>query len=332
VIFKRLLSVIVLISLVGIINPILAAFKPDSVYYYPFPSKFSTRVLIGLKELSISISNSSNLKSSNPKVVYKPNNGIIGGFGISYKNVLLSYYFNISGTDLDNRKYGSTSIDDYQINLTTRFIYISGFHRTYDGFYVSKPHDSYPDWKEGMPYPQRPDIMYSTKGIETIINLNPRKYSLNASLKLTEQQLKNVFSALILANYSTTSVSADSSLLPSYLSSSFFNGKKLYQSNFLGWTAMPGVSYSLVRNRWYFNPMFFLGVAYLHNELFFENDGSIKNNDYYLRINGRLSFGYNRKLFFAGGFLEWNEMFLPDKNMMIKTENFNVMIVFGYRF
>lgn len=265
-------------------------------------------------------------------IVYKPNNGVIGGIGVSYRNILLSYYFNIPGTELDNQKYGKTSIADYQVNLTTRFLYLSGFHRNYNGFYVSKPNQSYPSWEEGMPNPQRPDINYTTKGIETIINLNQNKYSLNASLKLTEQQLRSVFSTLIYANYTITSIRADSSLIPNHLSSAFFGGKQLTQSNFSGWSVMPGLSYNFVRSQLFINPMFFAGIGYMQKELLFVNDGMEKYSDYYFRISSRLNCGYNSKRFFCGIFVEWNEMFLPEKNLMIKTENFNVMLMGGIRF
>ena len=307
-------------------------FGADSLFLKPFSRKISTRILFGVKDLSISISNSSKLVTSVPTVLYKPNNGIIGGVGLSYGNILLSYYCNVSGTELDKRMYGKTSIADYQLNLTTRFFFISGFHRTYKGFYVSNPNESYPHWEEGMPYPQRSDIKYVTKGIETIISLNPSRYSLNASLKLTEQQLRSVFSTLIYANYFLTSVSADSSLIPSHLRSYFFDGKELYQSNFSGLTIMPGISYSFVRSRWFFNPMFFSGFGYLQKELLFTAQATNKYKDFYFRVSSRLNCGYNSKLFFAGVFVEWNDMFLPEKNLMIKTENFNVMLMLGLRF
>jgi len=310
----------------------IAGFRSDSLYLKPFTRKLSTRLLVGTKEFSFSISNSTNLGNSVPKVTYKPNNGIIGGFGLSYRNILLSYYFNVSGTEPSIQTYGKTSIADYQINLTTRFFYLSGFHRTYKGFYVSKPNESYPDWVESMPYPQRSDITYNTKGIETIINLNPNKFSLNASLKLTEQQLRSVFSSLVYANYTLTSLSADSSLIPTALQPVFFEGKSLYQSNFKGWTVMPGVSYSLVVKKWFLNPMFFSGFGYLQKELLFLDQDTKDYTDYYFRVSARLNLGYNSKRFFTGAFIEWNQMFLPEEGLMIKTGNLNIMMMVGFRF
>lgn len=322
---RYFVAIALVVSLFGFTNT-AAAFKSDSLYLKPFSRKFSARVLFGLKELSITISNSSN------SIIYKPNNGIIGGVGVSYRNILVSYYFNVSGTELDNKKYGNTSIADYQVNLTTRFLYVSGFHRTYNGFYVSKPYQSYPSWEEGTPNPQRPDIQYTTRGIETVVNLNQSRYSLNASLKMTEQQIRSVFSTLVYANYSITSISADSSLIPDHLSASFFDGRELTLSNFSGWTVMPGLTYSFARSQWFLNPMFFAGIGYMHKELLFANDGAIKYNDYYFRISSRLNCGYNSRRFFVGGFVEWNELFLPEKNLMIKTGNFNVMLMGGIRF
>ncbi|NVO11134.1 MAG: DUF4421 family protein [Bacteroidales bacterium] len=313
-------------------NVAYASFKVDSLYIKPFSRKFSTRILFGVKELSISIKSSSKLMSKSPSVILKPNNGFIGGVGVSFRNILLSYYSNVSGTELNDSRYGKTSISDYQVNLTNRFFYISGFHRTYKGFYVSNPKESYSGWTEEMQYPKRSDIDYTTKGIETIINLNPKKYSLNASLKLTEQQLRSVFSTLLYANYSLIDVSADSSLIPFQLHDYFFEGKQLYQTNFSGWTIMPGISYNLAKSKWFFNPIFFAGLGYMKKELLFVNQGYEDYEDYYFRFNFRLNLGYNSKAFFAGTFVEWNEQFLPEKNLMIKTENFNLMFMLGYRF
>lgn len=330
---KRFYSISVLIFIsICLIRPIFGTPKSDSLYIKPFQREISTRVLVGIKELSIAIGNSSKLSSSKQIVTYKPNNGIIGGVGVSFRNILLSYYFKLPGTDLNESKFGKTSINDYQVNLTTRYFYFSVFHRSYDGFYVSKPSESYPNWDKEMPYPQRHDITYTTKGIETIINLNPKRYSLNASIKLTEQQLLSVFSGLIYANYSLTGVSADSSLIPSHLKTSFFDGKGLYQTNFSGWTVMPGISYIFVKGRWFLNPIFFTGIGYSQKELLFINDGSERYNDFYFRFSGRLSCGYNNKRLFAGALLEWNDMLLPEENLVIKTENLNVMLMLGFRF
>lgn len=329
---KGFFIIIPLIFTLLVTSNVAFAFKADSLYIKSFSRKFSTRILFGLKELSISISSSSKLMSKSPSIIFKPNNGVIGGVGISFRNIQLSYYFKLPGTELDKNKYGKSSIFDYQVNITNRFFYISGFHRTYKGFYVSNPEESYSGWADGMPYPKRIDIDYTTKGIETIINLNPYRYSLNASIKLTEQQLRSVFSTLLYANYSLTSVSADSSLIPIPLQSYFFEGKQLYQSNFSGWTVMPGISYSLAKSKWFFNPIFFAGLGYMKKELLFINQGYSDYKDYYFRINFRLNLGYNSKAFFAGTFVEWNEQYLPEKNLMIKTENFNLLLMFGYRF
>lgn len=335
---KRLFKIIVILALLGFSNTLSAiSLKSDSLYIKPFFRKFSVRTMIGIKEIGIkefsfSISNSSALRNSSPKILYKPNNGLIGGVGISYRNILLSYYFNVSGTELSHKRFGKTSINDYQLSLTTRFFYISGYNRTYDGFYVSKPDEIYPDWDKSQPYPQRPDITYSTKGVETIVNLNPRRYSLNASLKFTEQQLQSVFSVLLYANYSVLKVSADSSIIPSHLKSSYFDGRDLYKTNFSGWSIMPGLSYSFIKNKWFVNPIIFAGVGYMQKDLYFSNDGVDKYGDSYLRFSARLSYGYNSRKFFMGALFEWNEMFLPEKDLMIKTENLNLMVVLGFRF
>ena len=310
----KFVSFIVLVfTILTSFNSSAIVFKTDSLYIKPFPKKFSARILFGVKELSISIRNSSLLANSTPKVLYKPNNGIIGGFGVSYKNIVLSYHFNVATSEISNRKFGKTSIADYQLNLTTRFLIISGFHRTYQGFYVSDPSESYPSWEKGMPYPQRPDIKYVSKGIETIVSLNPTRYSLNASIKLTEQQLRSVISPLFYANYSWTSLSADSSLIPSHLQGSFFDGKELNQSKFSGWTLMPGISYGLVKSSWFINPMLFAGFGYLHKELLFTSRETYRYKDYYFKVSSRVNCGYNSKKYFAGVFVELNEMFLSEK-------------------
>jgi len=329
---RHFVTIALILFLLTSSNFTFANFKSDTLFLKPFSHKFSARILFGIKEFSISISSSSKRSNSSPKVIYKPNNGVVGGIGLTYKNILIGYYFNISGTELNNREFGKTHIADYQVSLTNRFFYISGFHRTYNGFYVSKPYESYPGWKEGMPYPQRKDIIYNTKGIETIINLNPSRYSLNASLKFTEHQIQSVLAPLVNFNYSNSMVKADSSLIPLHLSGYFFNEKELYQTNFSGWTLMPGLSYSFVRNRWFFNPMLFTGFGYLKKELLFKDQNSEKYKASYFRINSRLNYGYNGKNFFTGIFFEWNEMFLPKRNLMIKTENLNLMLMLGLRF
>lgn len=307
-------------------------FKPDSLYLKAFPLKFSVRTIAGFKEFSITISNNSKVANQIQRISYKPNNGLIGGIGVSYKNVLLSYYFQVKGTEMSEERFGKTSINDYQINLTTRYLFLSGYHKTFNGFYVAKPKESFPEWVEGEPNPMRSDISCTTKGVETILNLNPNKYSLNASLKLTEQQIRRVFSPLIYANYSSFSVSGDSSLIPSHLRNSFFEGNELFKSEFKGWSLQPGVAYGFIINKWFVNPMVFAGFGYLQKDLFFSNQVTRNYKDYYFRLSAKLNCGYNSDFLFSGIIIDWSEMFLPEKNLMIRTENFNIMLMAGFRF
>ena len=95
---------------------------------------------------------------------------------------------------------------------------------------------------------------------------------------------------------------------------------------------MPGLSYSFIKNKWFVNPIIFAGVGYMQKDLYFSNDGVDKYGDSYLRFSARLSYGYNSRKFFMGALFEWNEMFLPEKDLMIKTENLNLMVVLGFRF
>lgn len=317
--------------LLSVIDCAASTFKPDSLFLKPFSRKVSIRSMIGIKEFSFSISSNPEIENHR-RISYKPNNGLIGGIGVSYNNILLSYYFKIPRTELNANECGKTSTSDYQINLTNRYVYLSAYHRKYSGFYVTKPQETYPDWEAGMQYPLRPDIKYTTKGIETIISLNPRKYSLNASIKLTEQQLRSVFSTLLYANYTVINIHADSSLIPIHLRNYFFEGSDLFKSSFYGWSIQPGITYSFVKSKWFFNPMFFAGFGHLQKDLYFTDMGSKRYKDYYFRISTKFNCGYNSKQFFTGIFFDWNEMFLPEKNLMIKTENLNVMLVAGFRF
>lgn len=324
--------VVIVVAIFGCIESVYSNVRSDSLFIRPFSSKISARALIGIKEFSIEFNNSSKLRSSNPDVTYKPNNGLVGGIGISYRNTLISYYFKIPGSESSKREFGNTNISDFQVNLTTRFFYFSLFNRTYTGFYLSNPSNSYSEWREGMPLPQRSDIISDALGAEAIVNLNPRRYSLNASLKLTEQQIRSSFAGLIYANYTLSDVEGDSTLIPSQVKVTYFEGDELIKANITGWTVMPGISYVFVRGRWFFNPIFFTGIGYAVKELHFVNNSSEDYHDYYIRINARLNCGFNGNNIFGGVHAEWNKMFYPEEDFIIKTENLNVMLMFGIRF
>jgi len=308
------------------------AFKSDTLYIKPYRSHFSLRLYSGLKELSFKIYNGKSDDNAIDRIIYKPNNSVVCGVGFSIKNLLLSLTTKLPGTDLRSDRFGKTDISDYQLNLTLRYLHISLYHRYYDGFYISNTSKIDPDFANIGIRIIRPDVNYLTKGFETIVSLNPKRYSLNASFKMTEQQVRNVWAGLVYANITSVNISGDSTLVPYNLQSNFSSQDLMKKGDYFGGAIQPGITYSYTFGKFFINPMFFAGLGYIQKKIYIVGNGFNEYNDIYFRMSSRINFGYNSNWFFTGFTIEWNNSFLPNRNLSINTSNFNVMMMGGFRF
>ncbi len=322
------LAIIILISFLGFNG---LALKPDTLYVVPFKQRFSVRIYTGVRELSFIIANG-NKSGTNEKISYKPNNGVVSGIGFSVNNLLINFTTKLPGTEQDINRFGKTDIVDYQLNLTLRYLHVSLFQRNYSGFFIANSSAVNPDFTNLNSKIIRPDINYQTNGFETIYSLNPRRYSLNASFKMTEKQVKNVWAGLIYANYSSINISGDSTLIPFSIKSSFNDQDFLYKGSYLGGAIQPGVTYSFTKGNFFVNPMFFAGIGYVQQKIFVVGDGINKYNNIYFRLSTRVSSGYNGRWFFGGFVLDWNNSYLPARSLTIKTGILSVMFLGGFRF
>ena len=307
------------------------AFKPDSLFIKPYNTLFTVKLFTGIRDISFNIRDEIRDNSEKNRLTFKPNVGMTGGVGFSVRNLMLSFSSSLPGTERDITRYGETHATNYQLNLTMRFIHLSMFHRRYSGFFLSNFEKNYPDQFSPV-LKMRPDITYNTLGAELIYSLNPRRYSLNASFKMTEKQVRNVWAGLIYANIASISIDGDSSFVPSVISSYFPNSNQLFRGNYFGWSIQPGITYCFVRRNWHVNPMVFSGVGYANKKVHYFEDGVEEYNDFFFRFSAKIFVGYSFKKFFTGLSFDLNNAFIPEKKLMIRTGNMNLIYSVGFRF
>ncbi|GEM_PF-2245527 len=305
----------------------------DSTYIKPYPKFFSFRANLGIKEFSIGIKDKTENGETKHTVIYKPNNGLIAGVGFSFRNILLNFHVKVPNTELNPGRYGTTNIVDYHINITHRFIYLSAHHRWFNGLYVSNPELVDNSWTSDQPYPQRTDIAYTSRGIETIINFNPHRYSLNASLKATELQVRSAWSVLLYGNYLDLSVKGDSSLVPLNTSRANHEDSGIVGAQFSGFSVQPGVAYMKVHEKFYISPMVFAGTGIQTKTLRTAVGlGQTYSNSLSFRLGAKLNAGYNGNRYFACIQFDWNNNLFPDSEITFKAGSYSINLFAGFRF
>jgi len=158
-------------------------------------------------------------RTSNTRLIYKPNDHTNLGFGFNYKGIGFNAAFDLLGNKKSNEKYGPTKSIDIQSNIYGRKIGIDAAYQNYKGYYFSNVSEVDPLFNSNIHnYPQRPDIRTRSVSITAFYNLNAARFSYRASYIQNERQLRSA-GAPILGFYCSLmdmqSMSDSAFLLPS---------------------------------------------------------------------------------------------------------------------
>ncbi|MCD4736427.1 MAG: DUF4421 domain-containing protein [Bacteroidales bacterium] len=185
-------------------------------------------------------------KGSDSELLYAPNGRLNFGIAFNYKWLGLGVAINFPFINNDDDIYGKTERIDFQVNIFTRTLAIDGFLQYYKGFYVTNPDSYLNDWKEGMVYPQRPDIQTAALGASCLYIFNHKKYSAKAAFTHNELQKKSAGSFFLGGYFSLLAIVADSSMLPPELSGVFADESNLQNAGILSIGVAGGYSHTFV--------------------------------------------------------------------------------------
>jgi len=190
----------------------------SSPVYYTFLKEKLSLYLYGINKF-----NAFELKDSEKEnlIRFQPNENFNLGLGFNYKWAGIGAAFNFGFINKDDAIYGDTRSIDLQVDLYTNrtvlFLNLSG----YEGFYWQNVDDYYSGWSIKDSVVIRPDISTFNFSSGAIYTFNHKKFSFRAAYGNTEWQKHSAGSMLAACYFSLYVVSADSSLVPDILQTTY---------------------------------------------------------------------------------------------------------------
>lgn len=228
-----------------------------------------------------------------------PNANSITHIGLSYKFLSFGYGFIakfLPGNDDDDIK-GKTKGNVYNLNFNFSKWQQELAYGTTKGYFLENTKDYDPNWQEGDPYFQLPDMKFTNFEGMTAYKFNPH-YSFNALTTQSERQLRSsgTFMPALLYRYyilddkttpTATSTTFKSKNFEILLGAGYYHTFVFKKSFYVGLGAMPAAGYITTKN--------FTTTSTQTTET--------TANNFVFRWDLRSGLGYNGNRFFAGAYL-----------------------------
>jgi hypothetical protein len=261
-------------------------------------------------------------------IVLYPNISTVGIFSFTYRFLSASYgvapdFFPGNG---DNDIKGNTRAFGFGLSSYFRHWFQNLRYSRVQGYYLKNTSD-YIDWKEGDPYIQFPDLVYTGFSCYTGYSLNP-KLSLKSITSQTERQLKSAGSFIGLLNYRFYIIDDKSTSSPS---------GNTQKSNNLEISLGPGYSYTYVlKERFYASLGFTPGIGYIQTWLTTRTnsvDYKTTQHNWAFRWDVKGGLGYNGRTFFSGIYGSVAGMKYRQENTTVVNFDTRIFIqgFFGFR-
>ncbi len=228
-----------------------------------------------------------------------PNNSALAHISFSYRFLTIGFkvapHF-LTG-DAEEDLKGKTSARGLGVGFSFRHWQQELSYSRTKGFYLDNTADYVPSWKEGMPYIQFPQLVFTSYQGITAYNFN-RRFSVNAVLTQTERQRRSAGSFIPLLLYRYYIIDDRSVPVGS-------GGARQKSNNFevlLG----AGYQYTFVWKDFYASLGMTPGAGYIFTKLTTRFPGEpvvSHNNTPAFRIDGRAGLGYNGPRLYAGAYM-----------------------------
>jgi len=202
----------------------------DSTYIKSYIEKLVVRPNFNQKVSAFNIEDQESELSAN----YLPNAASSIGLAFTYKWVGLGFSLNLPYTTLDETVYGKTQNLDLQAFIFPRKFFGDINLQYYQGYYLANP-------KSIIPLNQQP-LNFGRSDIKTInitsgfyYVFNNTKFSFRSFYMQNERQVKSAGSFLTGINFSTYSMSADSTIIPlsaqeNFIEDAWISGSQTFTS------------------------------------------------------------------------------------------------------
>ena len=222
----------------------------DSAYVKDHSEMLGVRLFTSTKYNALRIGN----KNDGDDLVYRPTNQFNIGIGASYKKFTLNLGTGIPFVTTERReKFGHSRYLDAQANIFSPERATNLFLQFFKGYHLADVKENQIGWPEQeTDRPFREDIEQFNFGITTLRVFNSKRYSYRAAFNQDAWQRRSQGSFL-LGGYGTYyRLRADSSLVPSILSSEFDDEASIDRGDLIDLGPMGGYAYTLVLNQHFF--------------------------------------------------------------------------------
>mgnify|MGYP001178242065 CR=1 FL=1 len=161
-------------------------------------------------------SNVSLTRTDDEELDLSTNSPVQYGLALDYKWLGIEYTASIPGLSSVDEARGPTESRGLGFGYTGRKWWFRNSLRFSKGFHVEDPTLVDPDWTEGEPYPQRPDMETVTYMATLSRGFNTQRYSHTAALWQMERQKRSAGSWVVGGTFWFTRTTVDSSLVPVY--------------------------------------------------------------------------------------------------------------------
>jgi len=227
----------------------------DTAYIENLNEEISVRLLSVAKYNYFTLSGS----SSSRNISYRPDNRANFGLGITYKIFSIDLAFNVglSQNRTAEDLFQNTQYFDFTGSIFTSRHYAEVSYRYYFGHYLFSE-NQVPVNSESR---ARDDIRASFVGLEYLTAINFRKFSFKAPFVNNEIQRKSAGSVILGATFGTSSVDADSAMIPPEAKSDFGAQANLESFYLYSILLNGGYMYSFVKKGFYVTLSLIPGIA-----------------------------------------------------------------------
>jgi hypothetical protein len=250
--------------------------------------------------------------------------GVVGA-GIKIKSVYVAYSVKLPTAVAFEKKMGKTEYQDIDVTIQTRVTGIRLFYQDYKGFYLLSPEKYYPNWKANDSYPQKNNLHILNAGLNLTFVFN-NNFSLNAAFAQSERQKKSRGSFMMGITERYTSISCDTSIVPTGQGRYYPTLDKYKTGNFYSSILSVGFGYSIVGGRFNFTPVLLAGTGLLA-EGYQLKSGNRLDLQIPVYFNAKTALGYNGKHVYT------NVIFNSELNSLALSETrlrvYKISVEFG---
>lgn len=267
--------------------------------------------------------------NKNTTARYRPDRRLNLGIGFSYKWFALDLTFNVGITE--DSDFENSKALDFQGVIFSSKQYIAASYQYYYGYQISKftgvPPDEIPNSNI------RDDIRTIHFGLDYFFAFNYDKFSLKAPFIHNEVQLKSAGSALLGASFNLFVMNADSSIVPSELSSDFDEKLQLTSLNSSSLAVSFGYMYTFVWKEHFYITLSLLPALGVNIGDYSTDYSRPFNTHLYVGLGTNNSIGYNGKKIF-GGIQFYTDAYNTriDKKLNVTTGYGKIRFFVGWRF